>query len=58
MTVKALDPFENGLLQLEKNFVPTKHKVGVLNVLPGQKNEKDIYSNSAPPYAPSSLGLY
>ncbi len=40
-----MDPFETGLLQLEKNFVPTKHKVGVLNVLPGQVDEKDIYLN-------------
>jgi hypothetical protein len=40
-----MDAFENGLVQLEKNFVPTKHKVGVLNVLAAQKSEKEIYAN-------------
>jgi len=40
-------PFENGLLLLEKNFVPTKHKIGVLNVLPGHTSEADIYLSGA-----------
>jgi len=34
-------------LEVESQFLPVKHKIGVLNVLKDQKDEKSIFANSS-----------
>ena len=47
---KASSPnIEQELLKIDETFVKNKHKVGLIQVKPGQTNEEDIFSNAHEP---------